>query len=79
MARRALLVGLDVYPDPRNNLNSCVADTLAFKVMLQDDFGFDPAAITLLHNQDATLANVRTGLDTLFAGAHTGDQLVYFE
>lgn len=79
MARRALLVGLDVYPDPRNNLNSCVADTLAFKTLLQTTYGFDQATITLLHNQNATLANVRAGLDTLFSGAHEGDQLVYFE
>jgi Caspase domain len=79
MARRALLVGLDVYPDPRNNLNSCVADTLVFKNMLQSTYGFSPGAITLLHNQNATLANVRAGLDVLFAGAHAGDQLVYFE
>jgi Caspase domain len=79
MAKRALLVGVDVYPDPRNNLNSCVADTLAFKTMLQDTYQFDPASISLLHNQDATLANVRTGLETLFTGAHAGDELVYFE
>ena len=79
MARRALLVGIDVYPDPRNNLNSCVADTLVFKNMLQSTYGFDPGAITLLHNQNATLAKVRAGLDALFAGAHAGDQLVYFE
>jgi hypothetical protein len=79
MARRALLVGVDVYPDPRNNLNSCVADTLAFKALLQNTYQFEPAAITLMHNQAATLANARAGLDTLFANAHHGDQLVYFE
>ena len=47
--------------------------------MLQSTYGFDPGAITLLHNQNATLAKVRAGLDALFAGAHAGDQLVYFE
>jgi len=36
-------------------------------------------SISLLHNQDATLANVRTGLDALFADAQAGDELVYFE
>jgi hypothetical protein len=79
MARRALLVGINNYPDPRNNLNSCVEDTLAFRAVLQKSYGFDTAAIKLLHNQDATLANVRAGLDALFANAHAGDQLVYFE
>jgi hypothetical protein len=79
MAKRALLIGIDTYPDPRNNLNSCVADTLAFKKLLQDTYQFDTAAISLLHNQDATLANVRASLDALFAGAHRDDELVYFE
>jgi hypothetical protein len=79
MGKRALLVGIDFYPDPRNNLNSCVADTLAFKALLQNSYQFDTASISLLHNQDATLANVRTGLDALFAGAQAGDELVYFE
>lgn len=79
MAKRALLVGIDVYPDPRNNLNSCVADTLAFKALLQERYQFDAASITLLHNQDATLEGVRTGLDALFYGAQAGDELVYFE
>jgi hypothetical protein len=79
MAKRALLVGVDVYPDPRNNLNSCVADTLAFKTLLQNTYQFDSASISLLHNQDATLANVRAGLDVLFASAYAGDELVYMQ
>jgi len=79
MAKRALLVGLNTYPDPRNNLNSCVADTLEFKKLLQNSYGFDPGAIQLLHNQDATLDNVLRGLDTLFAGAQAGDNLVFFQ
>jgi hypothetical protein len=77
--RRALLVGIDVYPDPRNNLNSCVADTQRLRGILQSLYGFAPADITLLHNSAATLANVRTGLSRLLAGAAEGDQLVYFE
>jgi len=79
MSARALLVGLNTYPDSRNNLNSCVADTLAFKAMLCNSYGFDPAFIQLLHNQDATLDNVRAGLDALFAGAQSGDTLVFFQ
>jgi hypothetical protein len=75
-----LLVGIDQYPDPRNNLNSCVADTLAFRdQVLMQAYGFDLADIQLLHNQDATLANVRAGLDQLFTGASAGDEIVYFE
>jgi hypothetical protein len=79
MANRALLVGINIYPDQRNWLNSCVDDTLHFKRILQDYYGFDSAAIQLLHNQDATLDNVFAGLDTLFAGASEGDQIVFYQ
>jgi Caspase domain len=77
--KRALLVGIDEYPDPRNRLNSCIADTLAFRQMLLTTYGFDLNNITLLHNSAATLANVRTALDTLFAGVGAGDHIIYFE
>ncbi|SDK59412.1 caspase family protein [Arthrobacter sp. ok362] len=79
MANRALLVGIDVYPDPRNNLNSCIADTLAFRQMLQNTYGFDLGSIKLLHNQDATKANVLASLDAMLAGAQPEDRLVFFE
>ena len=79
MANRALLVGIDNYPDPQNNLNSCVADTLAFKNVLQGTYGFDMDDIQLLHNTDATVANVQAGLDTLFTSVQPGDRVVYFE
>jgi Caspase domain len=77
--KRALLVGIDQYPDPRNNLNSCVADTLAFKNMLISAYGFDSGDVRLLHNNAATITNVRAGLDDLMRGVAAGDQVVYFE
>jgi hypothetical protein len=78
-SKRALLVGIDLYPDPRNNLNSCVADTQRFRGLLQNYYGFQPQDITLLHNNAATLANVRIQLSQLFAGVSAGDQVVFFE
>jgi Caspase domain len=78
-SKRALLVGIDLYPDPRNNLNSCVADTQRFRGLLQNYYGFQPQDITLLHNSAATLANLRIQLSQLFAGVSTGDQVVFFE
>lgn len=79
MAKRALLVGIDTYPDPRNNLNSCVADTQRFRGLLQNYYGFLPEDITLLHNNSATLANVRIQLSALFSGVSPGDQVVFFQ
>jgi hypothetical protein len=78
-SKRALLVGIDHYPDPRNNLNSCVADTQRFRGLLQNYYGFQPQDITLLHNGEATLANVRIHLSQLFTGVSTGDQVVFFQ
>jgi Caspase domain len=79
MVQRALLVGIDQYPDPRNDLNSCVADTLAFREILMTAYGVSLGDIQLLHNQDATLDNVRKGLDSLLNGVRDGEKVVYFE
>lgn len=79
MVQRALLVGIDQYPDPRNNLNSCIADTLAFRDILMAAYGVSQGEITLLHNQAATLANVRSALDALLNGVRDGEKVVYFE
>jgi hypothetical protein len=73
------LVGIDIYPDPRNNLNSCVADTQRFQGLLQNYYGFQPQDVTLLHNNAATLANVRIELSRLFVGVNPGDEVVFFE
>ncbi|MGW6838914.1 caspase family protein [Streptomyces sp. NPDC054949] len=78
MADRALLIGIDEYPDPLNNLNSCVADTVAFTGLL-GRLGFDDSGIRVLHNADATLAATRDGLDWLTDDAQDGDRLVFFQ
>jgi hypothetical protein len=78
-SKRALLVGIDQYPDPRNNLNSCVADTQRFRGLLQNFYGFSPQDITLLHNNAATLTNVRVHLSSLLQGVSPGDQIVFYE
>ncbi len=77
--KKALLVGIDEYPDPRNRLNSCVNDTMAFRKILTDTYQFSLSDIVLLHNQDATLDNVRRALDSLFRGVTAGDKVVFFE
>ncbi|MER7106247.1 caspase family protein [Streptomyces sp. NPDC000229] len=78
MTDRALLIGIDEYPDPLNNLNSCVADTVAFTDLL-GQLDFDSSGIRVLHNSDATLAATRDGLDWLVDGAQDGDRLVFFQ
>jgi hypothetical protein len=78
-SKRALLVGIDQYPDPRNNLNSCVADTQRFRGLLQQLYGFAAQDITMLHNNSATSANVRAELADLLTGVSAGDQVVFYE
>lgn len=79
MARKqALIWAIDDYPGISNDLPSCINDSLAFREILEDRYGFERSSIRLLHNQDATLANVSKALDDLFAGTQDGDQLVVY-
>jgi hypothetical protein len=75
--RRALLVGINDYGNPRNNLNSCVADVQAFQQLLEDEYAFKE--VTVLRDRDATLSHVRNGLDWLLSGTASDDRLVYFQ
>jgi caspase domain-containing protein len=75
--RRALVVGINDYGDPRNNLNSCVADAQSFCRLLREAYGFTD--IRELHDGDATLGHVRDGLDWLVDGVGPGDRIVYFQ
>lgn len=79
MANRALLIGINNYPDPRNTLQGCIKDSLAVKQLLQGNYGFNDDDIRVLHDEQATLANARSGLDWLVAGAAAGDRLVFYQ
>jgi hypothetical protein len=79
MANRALLIGINNYPDPRNTLQGCIKDSLAVKQLLQGYYGFNDDDIRVLHDEQATLANARSGLDWLVAGAAAGDRSVFYE
>jgi hypothetical protein len=78
MARRALLVGLNHYPDPANNLRGCVNDVLQVSSLLQRGFLFDASAdIRLLTDERATTARIIERLRWLLRGAGPGDTLVF--
>ncbi|MGW5624714.1 caspase family protein [Streptomyces olivaceus] len=78
MTNRALLIGINNYAKPGNRLNSCVADTRAFRDLL-GGFGFTDTDVRFLHDEAATLANVQEGLDWLFEAAAEGDHRVFFQ
>lgn len=66
MARKAFLVGLNRYQDPRNNLKGCVNDVLLMAKTLREQYRFDgPSDVKLLTGERATTANIRKGLERL--------------
>ncbi len=77
VVRRALLVGINQYPDPRNNLNGCVNDVLMMAKVLTEHFQFKQEDIRLLTDHRATTENIRHRLGWLVDGAAAGSVLVF--
>ncbi len=75
--RRALLVGIDDYPDPANRLNGCVNDVFLMSSVLQE-CGFDAADIRVVLNERATAAGIMERLHWLLDGVKEGDWRVLF-
>lgn len=76
-AKRALLVGLNHYPDPANNLKGCVNDVLMSSQHLQNNYGFAVEDIRLLTDERATTANIRKRLTWLASDMRAGDVVVF--
>jgi len=77
MSRRALLVGINRYPDPAHALNGCVNDVQQVRALLRQHYAFGDAALTVLIDGRATTAGIRAGLRWLVEGARAGDVLVF--
>ncbi len=75
--RRALLVALNDYGNPRNNLPSCVADARAFQAHLER-VGYRQDDIRVITDEDATLTAVEDGLAWLFDGLTENDRAVFY-
>lgn len=75
--RRALLVGINEYPDPRMRLEGCVNDAYLASALLQE-IGFAPEDIRVVFNDRATAAGIRERLHWLLDDAQPGDQRVFF-
>ena len=75
--RRALLIGINDYPDPANQLNGCVNDTFEMSSILQER-GFDPEDIRVVLNDRATADAIRERLNWLLEGATDGMERVLF-
>ncbi len=78
MARKALLVGLNRYPDPENTLKGCINDVRQVNDLLYSRFGFAADGSTrLLTDARATTAAIVDRLHWLLDGARAGDVLVF--
>jgi len=78
MASKALLVGLNRYPDPANNLRGCINDVLQMSELLRRGFGFDDVRqIRMLTDERATTAAIKDRLRWLLDSAGAGDVLVF--
>ena len=76
-SRRALLIGINDYPDPANRLEGCVNDTFLMSELLQER-GFVPEDIRVVLNERATADAIRERLKWLLDGAEDGMERVLF-
>ena len=78
MARKALLVGINRYPDPADGLRGCVNDVKLMRDTLARHYGFiDPGAVRILTDHRATTEAILHNLAWLVDGAASGDSLVF--
>jgi hypothetical protein len=75
--RRALLIGINEYPDPANRLEGCVNDVFLMSSLLQES-AFQPEEIRVVLNERATAAGILERLRWLLDGTRPGDERVLF-
>ena len=75
--RKALLIGINDYPDEQNRLNGCVNDVFRISEVLQE-YGFSPEEIRVTLNERATTKEIRARLQWLLADAKEGDLRFFF-
>jgi hypothetical protein len=75
--RRALLVGINEYPDPKDRLQGCVNDVFLMSSALQES-GFPPEEIRVVLDDRATARNVYDRLEWLLDGVGRKDERVFY-
>jgi len=75
--RRALLIGINNYPDPAARLDGCVNDVFLMSSVLQE-MGFDPSNIRIVLDERATRAAIRERIDWLLDGTADGQERILF-
>lgn len=75
--RRALLIGINAYPDPANRLEGCVNDVFLMSSVLQE-CGFLPEEIRVVLDGRATTASILERIGWLLDNVGSGEQRVLF-
>lgn len=70
--QRALLVGINEYPNPEDRLEGCVNDVFRMSAALQES-GFEPEDIRVVFDDRATTAGILERLRWLLDGVCPGD------
>ncbi len=74
----ALIVGINEYADPKQNLRGCVNDAILQRQLLIHRFGFNPDDIVMLLDEDATREGMLTAFEEhLIDQAKPGDVAVF--
>ena len=75
--KRALLVGINLYPEASMQLNGCVNDVFLISQTLQQN-GYEASDIRILLDDRATRDEILSRLQWLVEGAGPGDERVFY-
>jgi len=75
--RKALLIGINDYPDEASRLEGCVNDVYRISEVLQE-YGFSPNEIRVALNERATAKGIRERMEWLLDDARPGDLSLFF-
>lgn len=75
--QKALLVGINDYPDPANRLEGCINDVFMMSSVLQD-CGVPPEAIRTCLDKRATGEGIKSRLQWLLDDPKPGDELIFY-
>ena len=78
MNNKALLVGINAYPNPSNNLRGCINDIVDMEYFIASKNKVYPKEnIRTLTDNRATKKGILTALNWLLLGANAGDQILF--
>jgi metacaspase-1 len=77
--KKALLVGINKYVDPRMELRGCVNDANNMKDILINYYDFQPDQIKMLLDEHATKQNIMRSLYMMVTTSTPGDELAFFQ